>query len=263
MLTYKWAHIPGKVIYYMKTGLVSVTFRKLTVEQIIPLIKNAGLDGVEWGGDVHVCPGDYKKADYVSGLMEENCLETISYGSYYRVGESDNFDEVLKTAAALRTKNIRVWAGVRNFDPCDNDYFNKVKLESQRIADMAKQKDITISFEYHSGTLTSTQKSTIRLLNEINRDNVYTYWQPNVSSLPEQNLTDIKELIDMGRLKNIHAFVWRTHDRLPFSDGSDIWKKYLNLIKNDNTAVMLEFVRDDSVQQFESDARALKNIICK
>ena len=251
------------VCVYMKTGLVSVTFRKLSAEQIIRLVKSAGLDGVEWGGDVHVCPGDYKNAEYVSGLMEENCLETISYGSYFRVGESDNFDEVLKTAVALRAENIRVWAGIRNFDPDDSDYFNKVKLETQRIADKAKEKDIDISFEYHSGTLTSTQKSTVRLLSEIDRDNVFTYWQPNVSSMPEQNLADIKELVGLGMLKNIHAFVWRVHDRLPFSDGEDIWKKYLSIVKNEDTAVMLEFVKDDSVQQFEADAQILKNIICR
>ena len=42
----------------MKTGLCSVSFRKLTVEEIIAAVKDAGLDGIECGGDVHVPHGD-------------------------------------------------------------------------------------------------------------------------------------------------------------------------------------------------------------
>ena len=40
------------------TGLTSITFRQLTVEQIVELVQQSGLDGIEWGGDVHVKPGE-------------------------------------------------------------------------------------------------------------------------------------------------------------------------------------------------------------
>ena len=33
-----------------KTGLTSVTFRKLSCEEIIQLASRARLDGIEWGG---------------------------------------------------------------------------------------------------------------------------------------------------------------------------------------------------------------------
>ena len=45
------------------TGLLSVTFRHLPFERIIELAAEAGLDGIEWGGDVHVPPGDLKQAE--------------------------------------------------------------------------------------------------------------------------------------------------------------------------------------------------------
>jgi len=64
----------------MKTGLCSVSFRKLTVVEIIAAVKAAGLDGIEWGGDVHVPHGDVEKAKQVAKLMEEAGLETLSYG---------------------------------------------------------------------------------------------------------------------------------------------------------------------------------------
>ena len=46
----------------VKTGLVSVTFRQKSVEEIAALTAEAGLSGVEWGGDVHGLPGDREAA---------------------------------------------------------------------------------------------------------------------------------------------------------------------------------------------------------
>ena len=46
----------------LKTGLVSITFREKSPEEIVGLVVEAGLDGIEWGGDVHVPHGDLAKA---------------------------------------------------------------------------------------------------------------------------------------------------------------------------------------------------------
>ncbi len=41
-----------------RAGLVSVTFRQLSPEEIVRVAREAGLTVIEWGGDVHVPPGD-------------------------------------------------------------------------------------------------------------------------------------------------------------------------------------------------------------
>ena len=38
-------------------GLVSVTFRKLSPEEIVQLVVSSGLKGIEWGGDIHLPHG--------------------------------------------------------------------------------------------------------------------------------------------------------------------------------------------------------------
>ena len=53
------------------TGLLSVTFRNLPFEQIIDLTVQAGLDGIEWGGDVHVPPGELKPAERIGQAARE------------------------------------------------------------------------------------------------------------------------------------------------------------------------------------------------
>ena len=41
----------------MKTSVASVTFRRKSVCEVAELARRAGLDAVEWGGDIHVPPG--------------------------------------------------------------------------------------------------------------------------------------------------------------------------------------------------------------
>jgi 3-dehydroshikimate dehydratase len=57
----------------IKTGLVSVSFRKFSPEKIIEMVKNAGLCAIEWGGDVHVPHGDVELArkvkDWIWGAL--------------------------------------------------------------------------------------------------------------------------------------------------------------------------------------------------
>ncbi|MEL7086971.1 MAG: hypothetical protein AAGL98_00775 [Planctomycetota bacterium] len=63
-------------------GLVSVTFRKLTPTQICELAADAGLQGIEWGGDVHVPAGDVGAAKAVAALTRARGLAVAAYGSY-------------------------------------------------------------------------------------------------------------------------------------------------------------------------------------
>ena len=52
----------------IKPGLVSITFRNLSVQEISGLAAKSGLVGIEWGGDVHVPHGDVGAARKVRKL---------------------------------------------------------------------------------------------------------------------------------------------------------------------------------------------------
>lgn len=69
-----------------RAGLVTVTFRQLSPEKIVETAKLAGLEVLERGGDVHVPAGDTRRAREVAVLTQEAGLQTVGYGSYYRVG---------------------------------------------------------------------------------------------------------------------------------------------------------------------------------
>ena len=251
----------------LEPGLVSITFRSLTCKEIAALVKKAGLSSIEWGGDVHVPQGDIKKARETRKMTEDAGLSTAAYGSYYRTGcelvktgEKADFQKTLETALELNAPVIRVWAGDRGSAEADSAWREKIIEESRKISDEAEKEGITIAFEFHGGTLTDTNESALELIEGINRENVKTYWQPSVGSSMDYRLQGLRMLLP--RLSHIHAFHWEGRERRPFSEGKEEWKKYISLIEQakGDRHIMLEFVKDESPEQFLRDAEVLKKL---
>jgi len=243
----------------LHSGLVSVTFRKLSVPEIIDLCVQSKLEGIEWGGDIHVPAGDMQHAKETNRLTLENGLKVAAYGSYYRLGtQAAPFESVLETAQALGAPTIRVWAGIMDSQDASEAYWENVIREGQQIADMAAAAGISISYEFHPQTLTNTAESTLRLLQMIQRENIYSYWQPAVGADEEANSWSLAKLLP--HLGNIHVFHWfPKYERHPLSTGADDWANYLSILRASQTErfLMMEFVENDSIESFVRDARTL------
>ena len=251
----------------IRSGLVSITFRSLEPAKIVDLVVAAGLEGIEWGGDIHVPHGDRKRAMEVGRLTRDAGLMVAAYGSYYRTGVSEaaglRFSEVLATAVALRAPAVRVWAGNRGSWEASPELRSAVVADSRRIADMAKAAGLTVSLEYHSGTLTDSSDSAVALLEKIGRDNVSTYWQPPVGLSTQDRLAGLSRLL--GYLSNLHVFHWTESAgricRCPLSEGADEWARYLDVIGQTGREryAMIEFVRGETPESFLKDAETLKS----
>jgi 3-dehydroshikimate dehydratase len=244
----------------LRSGLVSVTFRQLTPEEIVKLVSEAGLEGIEWGGDIHVPHGDVKRAREVSRMTKDAGLSVAAYGSYYRVGRLPvgDFEKILETALALEAPTIRVWAGDRGSQDADDAWWAKVVEESREIADMAEKEGIAIAYEYHGDTLTDTNDSAYRLLNEVAHQSIRCNWQPAVGRSVESRLDGLRQILPY--LANVHVFHWVSGERLPLSAGEDEWMLYLKLISEASGEhyTMLEFVKGDEPEQFLEDAKSLR-----
>ena len=248
-------------------GLVSVTFRSLSPQHIIQLVKDAKLKTIEWGGDIHVPHGDLKQAQQVRTQTEEAGLQVAAYGSYYRVGESEQeglaFEKVAETAAFLRAPTVRVWAGRQSSEEADEQYRARVIEDSRRIADIAQVYQLSISFEYHANTLTDTNASAQHLLKSLDYPNIFSYWQPPNNQTFEYCYQGLQAI--SAHVTHIHCFHWGTGgtDRYPLSDGKDRWIPYLTYAKElpGTHCVLLEFVLGDSAEQFKTDAQTLQNFL--
>lgn len=238
-------------------GMVSVTFRKRTIAQIADVTADAGLSCVEWGGDVHVPPADSAAAAEALHACEARCLTAASYGSYYRAGVSGGFDKVLESACLLRVPNIRVWAGNRASADADDAFREQVNADMRRCAALAAEKNMTISFEYHGGTLTDSADSALRLIEEIDCPNVRLYWQPNQFRDLEFNTNALRAVLPY--VTNVHVFHWEGANRFPLRQGERQWDAYLNLLAASGRlhGLFLEFSPDDTEDAFRHDAETL------
>lgn len=249
----------------MLTGLTSVTFRDLSVDEIIDLCVNSGLDGIEWGSDVHLPVGDLALANEVADQCAKHGLRILSYGSYYRGGDVEEFYDVLKTAKALKTDMIRIWAGYHvDPDQISDEEFDILVSNVKKAAAAAKEEGICIGFEYHRRTMTQTKEGARRLLNALDLDNIYTYWQPNPDITFEEQLAEIDEL--QSRLAHYHVFAWEEGNvRYPLSHAIKKWQAYIahgeKAPYHQKAAAILEFVRGDCTEQCKKDAATLKHDI--
>jgi 3-dehydroshikimate dehydratase len=257
-------HFFEKRVNSMKTGLLSVTFRKLSPDHIIRLVSQAGLQVIEWGGDIHVPHGDIEIAEQVGRMTREAGIEVASYGSYYSLRkrpEKLHFEDVLKSACALKAPSIRVWAGNRASADATPEWRREITMDARRIADLAQAHGITIDFEYHNGTLTDNIESAVSLMQSINHPNVRCNWQTPV---PGNYDTSISSLLDIRPwLANVHVFHMLGKERQCLSAGKSDWLEYMSVIRKTGKTpnMMLEFVKNDDPTQFLEDAGALSDIV--
>jgi len=245
------------------SGLVSITFRALSPQQVIDLVVQAKLRQIEWGGDIHVPHGDLARAKEVHQRTGDAGLSIAAYGSYYRLGESDAkglpFERVLETAVALGAPAIRVWAGGKGSRDASATERSDTIADAIRIVRLAEDAGVSICLEYHDGTLADTRESVRRLMEEIHHPNLAFLWQPSHGETADDGVARLRDILP--RLRHVHVFHWWPNPahRRPLAEGEERWLAYLDVLRGTGKPIpcLLEFVRDDSPEQFLQDAATL------
>ena len=250
----------------MKIGLCSVSFRKLGVDEIISLAKKAKLDAIEWGADVH-CPfKDLKLCQEIGEKTRANGLLTYSYGTYFRCKDVNEFKQISRAAKALKASIIRVWAGEKWSNDFTKEEFVKMVDVLKKCADIAKDNNQTICFEYHHHTFNDYKESSLTLIKAVNKSNVKTYWQTQYwddkASKEDNHKHNLESLNALKKyIVNFHVYNWIGYlDRYPLKGIKKEMKEYLSYA-NKNSIAYLEFFKNDSTKQMLEDAKTLKEII--
>ncbi len=250
----------------IRPGLCSVTLRAETVDTVARISAECGLRGIEWGGDVHVPPGDATAAARARAASLAADLEVASYGSYLFAGSVPDRDEMnttLDTALALRAPNVRVWAGF-GIEPGSEQYRGVVDGLAGFGA-LAASRHLTVGLEFHGGTPTATVAGTLALLDAVGAPNLFTYWQPPYWKENLGPATDAAEVVELGsRLSHLHVYEWASaDDRRPLAEGAERWTGVLGAaaaLDGDWTAdryAFLEFVADEEPTALRRDAAVL------
>jgi sugar phosphate isomerase/epimerase len=250
----------------VRLGLCSVTFRGRGLGAVVDLAAAHGLEGIEWGGDVHVPLGDLRRAGEAAARSFAAGLACPSYGSYLMAGaiEGDQVDAAVETTLALGAANLRVWPawGIGPDAPAEDRL--RVTRQLGGVADRAAAAGLAVSVEFHPDTLTETSVSATRLLSDLDRPNLYTYWQPRPGAALEAALAEYEAVA--SDCSHLHVFWWDAEGRRrPLEAGRHLWAAVLGddhgrRWPGDRWA-LLEFVADDSPEALAADARTLRRLV--
>jgi 3-dehydroshikimate dehydratase len=241
-------------------GLCSVTLRRLSVPEVLDVVTRAGLGYVEWGGDIHVPPGDVATAVRARATGLDLGVRIASYGSYYRPGRHDAgaFTDVLATAVALGAPRVRIWAGDVGTAAATAEQRAAVVRVTRSAAVQAADVGVQLAFEYHDGTLTDSAEATVRLLEDIDHSGVRTYWQPPVAAADTDAVRGLEAVLPW--LAAVHVFSWwPTEQRLPLDGRVSLWRDVFRRVRGMDT--LLEFVSDDDPANVVRDAGTLHRLL--
>lgn len=246
-------------------GVVSATFREKSAESIIRLCVEAKLKAVEWSENAHVMPGDPEGAKVLYEKTREAGIMVAAYGSYYKFGQNEDvektFEASLVSAEVLHAPLIRVWAGTERSEIVPDYKRKELAREAQIICTMAQEKGIKVALEWHRNTLTDTNESAVKFLQEVNHENLFCLWQPTLTLSMEERMEGLDLLGD--RLLNLHIYYWPADGvRKPLEEGTHIWRQYLEHVdKKKDRFGLLEFVMGNTKEQFLEDARTLNELL--
>jgi sugar phosphate isomerase/epimerase len=237
----------------IRPGLVSVTFRQLLPVEVADLAAACELEAIEWGGDVHA-PTE-AAAREIRKITEDRGLVSAAFGSYWRA--EGEFGATLETAIALNAPTIRVWAG--STGSAETAHRRKVIDALYQACAMAASAGVTISLEFHAGTLTDTLDSTLSLVGEVGHPALRLYWQPVPQRSHSVRLHELQAMLPL--LSNLHVFQWTKPReetlRHALAEGEAEWREYLAEAAGDRFA-LLEFVPNDDPAILSSEAATLR-----
>lgn len=242
-----------------KLGVCSVSFRQSSPKSIVKATKEAGLDYIEWGSDVHAPYKDTKRLREISLLQNEYGVKCSSYGTYFRLGVTpiDELEGYIDAALLLGTDCLRLWCGDKSGEDMSTAEINSLFDASRAAAKIAEERAVKLCLECHRGTFTQNPHDSVRLMEDINSFCFRMYWQPF------QWLDFAGSMESAGLIapytENIHVFNWHGDGKYPLCEGSEDWRGYLSRFSKGKT-LLLEFMPDGRLESLAKEAAALRAI---
>lgn len=240
-----------------KTGLVSISFRNHSPEEILRTMKACGLSYIEWGSDVH-CPPESAKE--IALLQKQYGITCSSYGTYFKIGvtPADELEGYIAAAKILGTDILRLWCGDKNSEDYSESEKEMLFAECRRLEKIARENGVTLCMECHNNTYTNRKESALELMRETDSPHFQMYWQPNQFKSEQENLDYASLLSEYTRV--IHVFNWEGKEKYPLCDAKELWKEYLKKFDG-SQPLLLEFMPDGRIESLKAEADALKEII--
>ncbi|USZ72436.1 sugar phosphate isomerase/epimerase family protein [Natronosalvus halobius] len=253
----------------IRVGLCTISDKERPLEEVLDLASDAGYDGVEiWGRD-HVADGSEETCERINEVASARGLEIASYGSYLRCG-SDDFDDDLEHELAvtdsLDTDIIRVWAGSQEYGDHDEDHWDRVVADLERLTERAADYDVEITVEKHNNTVTHTREGARRLIEAIDDERCRLNYQPGFSIPAPELEREARELAPLSNQLHLQTTRERTERaRAPLAEAYYDLEAILEPFLEDkfDGFANVEFVTDERPyrEAIEADLETVRSFV--
>lgn len=243
-----------------KAGLVSVSFRPLSPQEILARMQESDLSYVEWGSDVHAPCDDAENLSRIAAMQAASGVSCCSYGTYYRLGVNapEEIIPYLRAAHVLGTNILRVWCGDKPYSQYTPEEAQALFEKSRAVARIAREHDAVICLECHNNTFTEELEGALAIMKAVDSPHLRMYWQPNQFKLHALNVAYAKAIAPYTT--HLHVFHWEGRDKFPLAQGLDKWRDFLPAFEGDHM-LLLEFMPDSRPESLPEEARALRALI--
>ena len=241
-------------------GLVSISFRKHSPEEIIKAVKAAGLTCIEWGSDVHAPCHDVERLAHIAALQKEYGITCSSYGTYFRLGHTpmEELKEYVRAAKRLGTRILRLWGGDKSGEAMTREEADALLSACRQAAALAEEEDVILCLECHMRSVTERPEDTLALLEAVSSPHFRVYWQPFQWLDAAGSLAVARAIAPY--VEHVHVFNWVGNAKLPLAEAVEDWRAYLSVLPPPR-ALLLEFMPDDRLETLPVEAEALRTII--
>ena len=243
-----------------RLGLVSVSFRKHTPQEILQAVREAGLTCIEWGSDVHAPCRDIARLGEIAGLQKEYGIACSSYGTYFRLGHTPlaELTDYIRAARILGTRILRLWCGDRSGADMTEEEREALFDQGRQAAAIARDNGVTLCMECHMRSFTERPEDTVTLMEAVDSPHFRMYWQPFQWLDAAGSLAVARTVAPYA--EHIHVFNWQGSRKLPLEEAAEVWRDYLSVFPSPRT-LLLEFMPDDRLETLTAEAQALRNIV--
>lgn len=246
----------------IKTGVVSVSFRSLSADEVIKCVKDAGLSAIEWGSDVHAPYTDVEKLKHIAAAQKEAGIVCSSYGTYFTLGK-DPVEELhgyIAAAKQLGTNILRLWCGNKEYGELTEEERDFMRSEARAAAKIAEEDGAVLCMECHNNSYTATLDGALDLMRATDSKAFRMYWQPSVFEPFEFSAAYAEGIA--AYTQNIHVFYYENGKHLPLECGASDWEKYLEYFDGSQT-LLLEFMPDGKPESLATEAKTLNSLAAR
>ena len=223
------------------------------IYECIKLFKEIGYDGIEVrvaaDGQIDSETITDEEATKIYAAAQAEGMEFSSLVSYYQdfAGEEKresviaNLKRVIEVAAILHCPIVRVYGGTEAHAHPElwfNDVWNRTVSGIREVAEYAANYGDRIAIETHIGSLTMSIRDVLRLVEDVNMDNVGILFDYAWVELAGVEFGKEAVRKAAGHIFHVHVKDWKLESRLPLKktsclmgEGTVAWEEVLQELK--------------------------------